>query len=132
MNDKYIQVSRERFNELFGSDRYISRRDDSTMCSMYYFDVIDTVTNGVVGFIEESSYGIWYYIIPEVASKEDIIKYYEDKLEKEKQFHKSMSSIQPRDPSAGPGLMTFLEGENIVKYSAKDFSVDVFFDAIKR
>lgn len=79
---KYIKVSRDRFYDILSDSKYQVDKEKSdyiwTSCPEY--TVVDLSTNEVVGSYTDGSYVNSFHVIHTLASKEDIISFYEEKL----------------------------------------------------
>lgn len=149
-NKKYIGVSRERFYEILSDDRYIKEpqiEDPTERSSCPYYNVIDKDTNEVVAIYSDGSWENTFEVIVELASKEDIISHYErivkwneyeiglyklhnKKLkgyknlspeERAEQDKKELEEAERR--KSQPGLLQFLEEDNLIKYTPGKFTV---------
>ena len=156
--NNFIEVSRSRFYEIFRDSVYVSQAqitNPKERSSCPYYNVIDNRTNEIVGVYSDGSWENTFEVLIELASKEDIvahseviIKRKEHDLESSRKAWKKLRDYKNLSPEqraeidkkeeeerewrkTHPGLMSFMEDNNIIPYPNKEFSVDSIVEIIK-
>ena len=130
-----IEVTRDRFNEIFKESKYKEERvklPPGDWSSEHEFLVTNSETGELVGKRLESSWGYWYWVLDKnlisVGDLLHILRKEFDELKREvKQLRKDLNR-KPltwwqrlkkwfKERNRGPGLFEFLEGKNDVPYT---------------
>lgn len=152
-----IRVSRDRFYEIFKDDKYESRLQggfrDRSSCPIY--NIIDTVTNEIVGDYTDGSWENTYEVVIDLCSKEDVVNHYEkinnelkNRLGRQEKAYKELKDYnklswyaklkvkydkwkKARYRKKHPGLLSFLENDNVIEYKPNEFNLDIMANTIK-